>query len=146
MTKGDFLETTQYNVATNETWYYGIDKTKLDVNKNYMTIVNPDGYRQIKAKIGSENVVGILVLADDKERLMRSLTRDINVNTLEVCRRFLADYEDFKNVENEVKYIVKNRELQQSVNIVNKIIEKELRLKSQQNRVNNFDGGLQKQV
>lgn len=133
---GDFLEVTQYKVAVdNDTWYYGIDNTKLDANKNYITILNPDGYRQIKAKIGSENVVGILVLADDKERLMRSLTRDINVNTLEVCRRFLADYEDFKNVENEVKYIVKNRELQQSVNIVNKIIEKELRLKSQQNPI-----------
>lgn len=136
MTSGDFLETTRYDVAVNDdTWYYGIDGTKLDMNKNYITIVNPDGFRQIKAKIGSENVVGILVVADDKERLIRSLMRDSNVNCLEVCRRFLADYEDFKNVENEVKYIIKNRDLQQSVNIVNKIIEKELRLKSQQNPI-----------
>lgn len=125
LNKGYFLEHTEYHVATNETWHYGIDKTLLDKDKDYITIVNPDGYRQIKNKLGDENVMGILVKVDDRERLIRSLTRDINANINEVIRRYQADEEDFKDVEKEVKYIIKNTDLQQSVKIVEKIIEKE---------------------
>ena len=50
-----------------------------------------------------------MVNCPDYTRILRSLTRDNN-NCLEICRRFIADENDFKNIPFEYKTIINSNE------------------------------------
>ena len=90
-------ECTVYNVADNQTWYYGLTREELEKGKHTLVIVNPDGLEQLTDLYG-DKVVSILVECDGIERLERSIKRDKTANPRELCRRFLADEKDFENV------------------------------------------------
>jgi guanylate kinase len=124
--KGDFIESTSYNVATGDTWYYGVDKTNLDLNKNYICVVNPRGYRQMRDVLGKDNVVGILVKVNVFKRLIHSFKRDSKAIVREIIRRLIADHKDFKGIEKEIDYIVKNRNIDKSVGLIINRIHEEL--------------------
>lgn len=93
---GDYLEYTNYN-----NWYYGINKRYIDLKLgDYICVTNPYGYRQLKKQFGNE-VVGIVIHTDDKQRLLNYLNREEKPNCHECCRRFLADEKDFAEIEND---------------------------------------------
>lgn len=57
-----------------------------------------EAYVKIRDFYGSENVLPIYIQVDDGKRLMRALNREMeqqNPKYAEMCRRFLADCEDF---------------------------------------------------
>lgn len=100
-------EYTSYEVASGETWHYGLTKEELEKDKYILVIVNPDGLRQLK-EIYGHKICSILIDAPADVRIKRYLDRDevTESKAEECCRRFLADNKDFKNISTD--YTVKN--------------------------------------
>lgn len=91
--KGQLLE-----VAEFRNWFYGTALDNLDIEKINLCVVNPQG---AAAMIEDDrlNTTVIWVKAPDAERLQRALKRESNPDCKEICRRFLADEEDFADID-----------------------------------------------
>lgn len=80
-------------------WYYFTSNDKINLSKgSYITINTLSGFNQIKNYFGEEKVIPIYIEIPSFERLLRAVKRETkqkNPNAEEVCRRFLADNEDF---------------------------------------------------
>jgi len=102
-------------------WRYGICADDIDYrNHNYILVVEPHGYQQIKDKIG-KYIVSIFIKTDDRIRLIRMLQRGDDVD--EVIRRFLSDKELFKNfVANHI--IENNKYIFDTAEEIKNIIER----------------------
>lgn len=105
-------EYTSYEVASGETWYYGLTKEELEKDDYVLAIVNPDGIRQIKEIYGDKAHI-ILITADDKQRIYRYLERDSGNNVVECCRRYLADEKDFEGME--YNFLVENNNFEDAL-------------------------------
>ena len=106
-------------------WRYGtIDEIDSFVGHSYIAIKDPEGTQKLKEYYGKENVVVIHVVVEDGLRLMRAVTREIGQpipKYEELCRRFLQDKEDFKNIEPD--FIIENRDAVDSVQQLKDIIK-----------------------
>jgi len=100
---GFFGETTSYNVATDDTWYYG--SAIEDYDKDKVMIVNPDGIKQI-SKIKSLNPVVSYIQSN--EDIIRKRLSKRGDNPVEADRRIKADDKDFFGIEKYVNYYVVN--------------------------------------
>ena len=81
-------------------WYYfTVDDHQVDLLKSsYLIIGTPEAYVNIRDYYGRDLVVPIYIELDDGVRLSRALGRERkqdNPRYEEMCRRFLADSEDF---------------------------------------------------
>lgn len=82
-------------------WYYcTLDDGRMDLNSaNYIIIGTLEGYRALK-KYYKNAVVPLYIEVDDGERLSRAIARERGQKKpdySELCRRFLADCEDFSD-------------------------------------------------
>ena len=100
---GYFFETTSYNVATGETWYYG--SAIQDLSNDKVMIVNPEGLKQIR-KIDSLNPIAFYIMACEETIWNRLRQRGDNAS--EARRRLNADDEDFKDILEHVDFCLKN--------------------------------------
>lgn len=100
---GHFVETTSYNVATGETWYYG--SAYEDLKDNSVMIVNPDGLKVIKNKLGNK-AVSFLITARDE--VIRTRQKKRGDNSKEAERRNEADIEDFKDIEKYIDFSLRS--------------------------------------
>ena len=91
--EGFFLETTSYNVANGQTWYYGTPIDGLTDSK--AIIMNPDGAKVIKQHPELNPIVFYINVEDDVQ-MDRLVKRGDNV--LEINRRIQADNDDFKDI------------------------------------------------
>lgn len=103
---GFFAETTSYNVASGDTWYYG--SAIEDYDKDKVMIVNPDGIKQI-SKIQSLNPVVFYIQAD--EDVIRHRLSKRGDNPSEAERRMMADDRDFFGIDKYVDYFASNNGL-----------------------------------
>lgn len=78
-------------------WYYGSSIDEFQKDKINIIILTPTGIRNILNNNQLE-VLPVYIKAPDKIRLLRSLDREENPDCTEICRRFLSDAEDFKNI------------------------------------------------
>ena len=101
--EGYFAETTSYNVATGETWYYG--SAIQDLSNDKVMIVNPEGLKQIK-KIKSLNPIAFFIMAD--EETIWNRLRQRGDNAAEARRRLNADDTDFADIILDVDFCFKN--------------------------------------
>lgn len=106
------LECTSYIMKNQGKVSYGIMKNDIKLDKdNYVCILNPNGYKQVLKSLGKENVVGIYINRDVKERFLTYLNRE-NENfydLLEEARtRFYKDMADFEGIEEKVDYVIYN--------------------------------------
>lgn len=114
--QGFFEERAQYR-----DWYYGLSLHDIDYKSNdYIVVVTIDGYNELVHVAGYENVIGIHIKVDERERITRQLKRGDEVD--EVIRRIYADREDFKGVEDICLYTVINDELIETIDSVSQII------------------------
>lgn len=90
--KRDHIEHSYFN-----RWYYGTPIDSLSTEKINVLILNPDGVRQIYTREDLK-IRLFLISASDKTRMLRQLNREDYPDVKEVCRRFLADEEDFMNL------------------------------------------------
>lgn len=117
-------ELIEYNKFNN--WYYGISFKEFDVNKINIGILTPAGINTILNKdLPHFKIYPIRILASDKTRLERCLSREKNPDYKEIERRFLSDQQDFKYINFDYIPFV-NDETNTKFTIV-KIVEKLLK-------------------
>lgn len=79
-------------------WNYFTASTNISNVKDYIIITTQKALEHFFSFFGKERIHVIYLLLNDKIRLERCIAREsqqINPNYSEVCRRFLADEEDF---------------------------------------------------
>lgn len=101
--EGKIIEERRYDTVHGPWYYFTVNDEQIDLEKeNYLMISTLAGYEKIRAYYGEDYVIPIYIEADNKERLLRYINREAqqkNPNYCEVCRRFLADEEDFSEQE-----------------------------------------------
>lgn len=113
---GKLAEYTAYHVDNGDVWFYGTLKKDVTLERNCIKVINPKGYMELRNYYGEDNVIGIYIRCDEKERLLRSIHREKKPNCPEICRRFLSDKNDFKGIEKKVDYIAENnKSLEQTI-------------------------------
>ncbi len=101
--QGFFAETTYYNVASGETWYYG--SAAKDLTDDKVIIVNPEGLRQIQ-KIKSLNTVAFYIMANEETIWNRMKQR--GDDAAEARRRLNADDIDFIDITKDIDFAFRN--------------------------------------
>ena len=81
-------------------WYYfTADDGQIDFEQGDCCMISTlEGYEKIRDYYGKDKVVPVYIAVDDFLRMERSLAREkeqLSPCVAEVCRRFLADEEDF---------------------------------------------------
>lgn len=96
---GKVVECRCYETVNGPWYYFTADDGEIDFSKgNYCMISTLEGFEKIRDYYGANKVEPIYIEVDDMTRIQRSLAREReqdNPCVAEVCRRFLADEEDF---------------------------------------------------
>lgn len=96
---GKIIELRAYDTAYGIWKYFTVNDGQIELDKNsYMLIGTLEAYIKIREYFGKEAVVPIYIEVEDGERLQRALNREraeTSPKYDELCRRFLADSEDF---------------------------------------------------
>jgi guanylate kinase len=90
------------------TWhYFTVDDGQLELQKyDYLMLGTLESYAQLRDHFGKDKVIPIYLEVEDGIRLMRAIKREQKQEQpkyAEMCRRYLADEEDFSE-ENLKKY------------------------------------------
>lgn len=96
---GKIIEARVYHTYHGLWYYFTVDDGKIDLeHNNYLVIGTIESYLKTAEYFGKEKVIPILLELNDGIRLKRALDREMqqeNPRYQEMCRRFLADEEDF---------------------------------------------------
>ncbi len=97
--RGRIIEKRSYNTA-HGTWYYlTVSDEQIDLaHQNYIMIGTIESYVKTRDYFGKQYLVPIYIEVEDGIRLSRALNRERRQKSpkyTEMCRRFLADTEDF---------------------------------------------------
>ena len=118
---GFFAEYKTYNTEFG-VWYYGTALEDLErADDNAVIILTPQGYRDVKDKLLSNNVTCIYIYASNSTLKKRLLKRGDDPK--EADRRMQHDNQDFKGFEMEADKIVYNNEGTDIDEVVEKILE-----------------------
>ncbi len=97
--KGRVIEVRAYNTKCGIWKYFTADDGQIDLeNYDYIVIGTLQSYQAMCRYFGSNRIVPIYIEVEDGERLQRALHRErlqSDPKYSELCRRFLADEEDF---------------------------------------------------
>lgn len=98
-TDGKIVELRAYNTVHGIWKYFTVDDGQIDLEQSdYLLIGTLETYEKIREYYGAEHLVPIYIEVEDGERLARALERERRQAVpkyKEMCRRFLADEEDF---------------------------------------------------
>jgi guanylate kinase len=105
----DAIEGKMIEVTKFREWYYGTSVEDLSLDTINIGVFNPAGIYALMQREDVDLYV-VQVVASDKTRLLRSLTREDNPDVDEIVRRYLADKEDFEvfSTVYEPDYIIEN--------------------------------------
>lgn len=96
---GKIIEERTYHTNYGEWRYFTVDDGQIDLSAgNYLVIGTLESYCYIRDYFGKDNVIPLLIDVDAKIRLQRAMRREDKQEHPkydEMCRRFLADEEDF---------------------------------------------------
>lgn len=128
---GKIIEHRCYHTIYGPWHYFTANDGQIDLSKaNYIMIQTLEGYKQIRDYFDRDAVVPVYIEVEDGIRLERALKREREQREpkyTEMCRRFLADTEDFseeniKALDIEKRYY--NIEMQKCIaEIKNDILE-----------------------
>lgn len=97
--KGKVIERRSYHTFHGIWHYFTVDDEQFDFERSNRIIIGTlESYLKTKAYFGEEKMLPIMIDLDDGIRLQRALDREKNQKSpkyQEMCRRFLADEEDF---------------------------------------------------
>ncbi|HCL01932.1 MAG TPA: guanylate kinase [Lachnoclostridium phytofermentans] len=121
--KGLIIEHRSYDTVQGEWHYFTVNDEQIILGKNdYLLISTLEGFVQIRKYFGKDIVIPIYIEVADDIRLERSIIRERkqeNPKYAEVCRRYLADEEDFseeKLMEANIIKRYKNVDLNECIN------------------------------
>ncbi len=96
---GKLVEERAYQTCLGVWHYFTVDDGQIDLeNHNYLMIGTLQSYEGCRNYFGRDKVVPLMIALEDGERLERALNREKQQKQPrydELCRRFLADQEDF---------------------------------------------------
>ena len=107
----EMLECTVFN-----NWWYGTSYDSLQEDVIHIGVFNPAGVESILDRDDC-NVLVFWIKTDDKTRLLRQLNREENPDVREVVRRFQADYNDFDEIDFDVKILSNDSEEDLCLNV-----------------------------
>lgn len=129
---GRLVEERCFNTVAGLWYYFTVNDGSIDLDeKSYITINTLDGFNRIKAYYGEGKVIPIYIEISDIERIRRAVRREEKEavpKVAEVCRRFLADNEDFSEERlaasgvNEENRFLNNDDIENCVNNIVKSI------------------------
>lgn len=93
----DFKNSVMLETSKFREWWYGTHEESLETNKLNIGVFNIEGIINL-LKYEQLDILPIYIHTDDKSRLLRSLDREEDPDCSEICRRFLTDKKDFKNI------------------------------------------------
>lgn len=97
--RGSVIESRAYNTCYGVWRYFTVADDSIDLEKcSYVLIGTLEAYDQLRKFYGGDKVVPVMIELDDGVRLQRALDREMaqdHPKYEEMCRRFLADAEDF---------------------------------------------------
>lgn len=97
--RGQIVECRCYQTVKGPWYYFTAEDGQIDFAKgDFVLISTLEGYEKLRLFYGEEKVVPLYIEVDDVLRMERSLARERQQEkpcVAEVCRRFLADEEDF---------------------------------------------------
>lgn len=109
--QGKIIEERTYYTNYGEWRYFTVDDGQIDLkNGNYLVIGTLESYCYIRDYFGKDNVEPLLIDVEAKIRLTRAMAREDKQEHPkydEMCRRFLADEEDFSEDKIESAGITK---------------------------------------
>lgn len=93
------IELREYHTMHGIWKYFTVDDEYMDLkNKDYLAIGTLESYEKIRNYYGEEKIVPLYIEVEDGLRLERALQREkkqTQPKYEEMCRRFLADQQDF---------------------------------------------------
>ena len=96
---GKIIELRAYNTVHGVWKYFTADDGQIDLARHdYLIIGTLESYRKMQDHFGVGSLIPIYICVDDGIRLQRALDRERSQETpkyAEMCRRFLADEQDF---------------------------------------------------
>jgi guanylate kinase len=115
--EGFFAETAQYRE-----WLYGLSLDEIHYGtKDYIVVVTVHGYEELVKFCGQDNIIGIHIKVEERDRIIRQLKRGDEVD--EVIRRIYTDRVDFAGVEDACEYVVVNNHMIKTLEDVISIIK-----------------------
>ena len=129
---GKVVEDRCYQTIHGPWRYFTADDGQIKESENYITIGTLESFLKVREYFGKERMIPVLVELDDGIRLQRALNRERKQATPkyeEMCRRFLADSEDFsedKILTAGIKRRFVNNELTDCLNEIRTYIEQEM--------------------
>lgn len=97
--QGRVIESRCYHTVHGDWYYFTADDGQIDLSSgDYLMIGTLESYEKTREYLGKDQVVPIYIEVEDGERLQRALNRERiqqEPKYQEMCRRFLADAEDF---------------------------------------------------
>lgn len=96
--EGKIIELREYNTVHGIWKYFTVDDGQFDSKEHLLAIGTLESYVKLRTYFGAEKMVPLYVEVEDGVRLERALLRERKQNQPkyeEMCRRFLADAEDF---------------------------------------------------
>jgi guanylate kinase len=109
--QGSVIEARAYDTCFGIWRYFTVNDADIRLEEeSYILIGTLEAYRQIQKFYGADKVVPIMIELDDGVRLQRALDREKaqdHPRYEEMCRRFLADAEDFSEDKMELAGITR---------------------------------------
>lgn len=97
--QGKVIEMRTYHTIHGDWHYATLDDGQVELDKNdYIILGTLESYQKMKEYYGEEKLFPVYIEVEDGERLKRALDRELSQEKpkyAEMCRRFLADQEDF---------------------------------------------------
>jgi guanylate kinase len=91
--EGKFIEHRAYDTLVGghpDTWYYGMEKINLDMDRNYVVVLDLDGTEAFQKAYGRENIFSVYVDCPDEVRTKRAKHRG-SFDETEWNRRLVDD-------------------------------------------------------
>lgn len=124
--KGKIIELRTYHTVYGDWKYATIDDGQMNLDdSDYLMIGTLESYCKTKAYYGEEHLVPIYIEVEDGERLLRAIRRERqqeNPGYAEVCRRFLADQQDFSEAHLREAGITKRYKNDDKIRCIEEII------------------------
>lgn len=124
--KGLLIESRSYDTVYGIWSYFTADDGQIDLARgNYLGIGTLESYQKMKEYFGEDKIIPLYIEVEDGERLERAVRREREQTSpkyAELCRRFLADQEDFSEDKIKAAGIQKRFENDDLDNCVKSII------------------------
>ena len=119
--EGRVIELRAYHTVCGVWKYFTVNDGQIDLDRqNYLMITTLEAYTKVREYFGASAVVPVYIEVEDGLRLKRALEREMlqkEPKYAELCRRFLADTDDFSEEKLKAAGIEKrffNEDLEQT--------------------------------